>query len=503
MNTDNYEDALPDPEFLIKSIAEQGYSLETALADLIDNSIAASARKAEILIDTTSEPFMLFLADDGYGMDLIQLKQAMKFPSSSPEDQRKADDLGRFGLGLKTASFSQTRHFTVLSRKKGQKAYSGRSWNVEVLQKKQWKIVVESEAEINRLVDKYQKLSSGFLNGYDDFQPNTIVIWRGLHKFESYLNEAERGTELKRQITQTTTKYLSLVFHRFLESSVRQLSIRINNSQISGFNPFPSSQPDFRKLEPVRKQFKSDNLRIEGYVLPARSLDESKIEGSVWVQQDRSLTDMEGLYIYRGERIILHGGWNGLIKRNPRLQLARLRINIGNSVDHLFHLNVAKSSINIPPDLRIAFIRYLSELKTEAEREYYNRGIRKISVAREKPLASLFVRTPSDRGMLLEINNDFPIVKILLKEVTAEQRKGLSVLFQMINTTVNKIRQVHSDKDVSTIINDTLDINQILYTIEQLKKNGVSVADIKTHFIDSLGISFTSLPPKILKALNE
>ena len=111
-----FEDVTPNPEYLIKSIAEQGYSLETALADLMDNSISANADKIEMLIRMDQEPFVLFLADNGDGMDEETLKSNMHFPSKSPDSFRNTSDLGRFGLGMKTASFSQTRKFTVISR---------------------------------------------------------------------------------------------------------------------------------------------------------------------------------------------------------------------------------------------------------------------------------------------------------------------------------------------------------------------------------------------------
>src|SRR5690606_11060869 len=101
----SYEDASPNPELLIKSIADQGYSLETGLADLMDNSITAIANQIEILIDFHSQPFQLFIADDGYGMTEEELSKNMQFPSTSPEFSRQTKDLGRFGLGLKTASF--------------------------------------------------------------------------------------------------------------------------------------------------------------------------------------------------------------------------------------------------------------------------------------------------------------------------------------------------------------------------------------------------------------
>jgi len=136
------EDASPNPEFLIKSIAEQGYSLETSLADLMDNSISSNADKIEVLIDMEEEPFRLFLADNGDGMSEEELVRNMQFPSNSPDNKRNSEDLGRFGLGMKTASFSQTRKFTVLSRKKGEKKYSARTWDVDYLRDNGWKIIV-------------------------------------------------------------------------------------------------------------------------------------------------------------------------------------------------------------------------------------------------------------------------------------------------------------------------------------------------------------------------
>src|SRR5512133_3196223 len=114
-----FEVADPNPEYLIKSIAEQGYSLESSLADLMDNSISANASKIEVLVKMDQEPFTLFIADNGNGMDEETLKASMQFPSNSHEEERNIFDLRRFGLGMKTASFSQTRCFTVISKKKG------------------------------------------------------------------------------------------------------------------------------------------------------------------------------------------------------------------------------------------------------------------------------------------------------------------------------------------------------------------------------------------------
>ena len=128
-----FEDSIPNPEYLIKSISEQGYTLESALADLIDNSISAKASNIEVLTDLEDARFKLFIADDGDGMTETELIRNMKFPSALMEHIRDRVDLGRFGLGMKTASFSQTRRFTVLSKKKNDQYYHARTWDVDYL----------------------------------------------------------------------------------------------------------------------------------------------------------------------------------------------------------------------------------------------------------------------------------------------------------------------------------------------------------------------------------
>lgn len=492
------EDASPNPEFLIKSIAEQGYSLETSLADLMDNSISAKANKIEVLIDTDSEPFKLFLADNGQGMTEEELSRNMQFPSNSPEHSRSNSDLGRFGLGMKTASFSQTRKFTVLSKKEGEMKYHGRTWDVDFLKANGWKIIINSDEEVARLMFQYHQLSKDFLKRFDEYEPNTIVIWEGLYKFESYLKEGNRKDALKREITEVTSDYLALVFHRFMEKSINPLKIRINNTIVSPFNPFPEEEKDFRQIEPKQSAFRSDVIKIEGFVLPSRSITESKQSLTKWTTRYRGLMDMEGLYIYRANRIILFGGWNGIVKKAPRLQLARLRVEVGNSVDHLLHLNVAKSQIVVPHELRNAFEDYIGELKIEAEREYYNRGIRKFSGTKTQNHVQLFERSYSNKGSILEVNNNFPLVKNLQESLDRKQKSQLNLLLRMINTRVNNIRHVHEEKEFIGIEEkDGISVEELHNNILELLSNGISKEMIKEEIIPHLGFKYASLPGTI------
>jgi hypothetical protein len=496
------ENADPNPEYLIKSIAEQGYSLESSLADLMDNSISAKANKIEVLIRMEQEPFTLFIADNGNGMDENALKGGMQFPSNSPEEARNVLDLGRFGLGMKTASFSQTRCFTVLSRKKGTKAYSGRTWDVNYLkQVGKWRLIVNTQEEIAKLIHQYHLLSESHLNRFEYFDANTIVVWKGLYKFENYLEEENRQSALKKQITEVTTDYLSLVFHRYMEQKANPLQVRINNNLIAPFNPFPTTITDFRPIEYKQKNFSTDTIKIEGFVLPSRSIDESQ-SISIWTTKNRSLMDMEGIYIYRADRLIHFGGWNGLIKKAPRLQLARLRVDIGNSVDHLLHLNVAKSQIEIPHDLTSAFEKYIDELKTQAEREFFNRGIRKFSSSQKEDNVQLFERKASSKGTLLEVNSSFPLLKSLMSELQKEQLTKLKLVIRMINTRINEIRQTHEAKEfVGIEERDGISLQDLVTCVNELIENGLSSELIKNDILPNFGFAENSLPPEVRQLL--
>jgi hypothetical protein len=496
------EAAEPNPEYLIKSIAEQGYSLESSLADLMDNSVSANANKIEVLIKMENEPFTLFIADNGNGMNEEELRASMQFPSNSPEEKRNEFDLGRFGLGMKTASFSQTRCFTVLSRKKGTKIFSGRTWDVKYLKDSgKWKLIVNNQEEINELILQYIKLSEGHLNRFENFEVNTVVAWRGLYKFENYLEEDNRQIALKKQITEVTSDYLSLVFHRYMERKENPLQIRINNNPITSFNPFPTTISDFRPIEFKQKHFSTDTIKIEGFVLPSRSIDESQ-SISMWTTKNRSLMDMEGIYIYRADRLIHFGGWNGLIKKAPRLQLARLRVDIGNSVDHLLHLNVAKSQIEIPHDLTVAFEKYIDELKTQAEREFFNRGIRRFSSNRKDENIQLFERKASNKGTLLEVNNSFPLLKSLMSELKKEQLVKLNLVIRMINTRINEIRQTHEEKPfVGIEEKDGLSLKDLMSCVNELIESGLSNELIKNEILPNLGFTENTLPQEVVNIL--
>jgi len=494
-----FEDVTPNPEFLIKSISEQGYSFEAALADLIDNSISADASQVEILIDTSKEPFTLFLADNGNGMSETELKASMRFPSQSPDDNRDNHDLGRFGLGMKTASFSQTRKFTTVSRVKGTEKYAARTWDLEILKNNEWKLLVNSPESIRKTIDQYLQLSESYFNSFSDFTANTVIMWKGLYKFEQYLEENNRKDALFKDVD-IIADHLSLVFHRFMGNNEKSFQIRINNQLLKPFNPFPVKEKDFRSLEFRKRRFGNDAVKIEGFILPSRSIKESKEGLSIWATKKRSLMDMEGIYIYRADRLILFGGWNGLIKKAPRLQLARLQVEIGNNADHLLHLNVAKSQVIIPHELKNAFQSYINDLKHEAKKEFFNRGIKQFKETKDKSNNQLFERRISSKGPILEINKEFELVKSLIVDLNVKQIAKLNMLLSMVNTRVNKIRNTQIDQSFLDDSN-VLSKEDLIMNITDLKNRGLSPVTISQYILPELGYTMESIPQEVLELL--
>ncbi len=497
------EYATPNPEYLIKSISEQGYSLESALADLIDNCISADASNIEILVDPGNEPYTLFLADDGCGMTEAILRAAMQFPSDSPDSERGKKDLGRFGLGMKTASFSQTRKFIVITRPKGEKSFKAMTWDVELLKQGKWCIGVNDGHEIQKMLSEYYCLSSAYYNKIVEFTPNTIVVWQGLYKFENYIDADHRSKALKREITEITSEHLSLVFHRFLEKKKNPLNIRVNNYQLIPFNPFPTEEEkDLRPIESKERAFASDSISIEGFVLPSRAIEESHQGGSRWTTKHKSLLDMEGVYIYRAGRIISFGGWNGLIKKAPKLQLARLRVEIGNKVDHLLHLNVAKSQVVIPHDLKPGFESYVKDLKDEAVREFLNRGISKL-ITNKTEKAKLFEKRASSKGLIFSVNNDFPLYSSLCNGLTSDQLAKLKILMKLVATQLNMIRRTHEPEPFIEVNENQkgLKPSDITMAVQTLLDGGIDKKIIRTRILPDLGYVIDTLPEETLNLL--
>lgn len=490
MENDNQIIANPDPEFLIKSISEQGYSLETALADLLDNSITAEAKRIEIISFENDGEYSLLIADDGKGMSYNSLEKSMMFPSSDMDNERGKKDLGRFGLGLKTASFSQTRKFTVVSKLKETpfELFKGLTWDVGRLNSETgWVVFKEPEANVVFIRSLYAEQSRKHLENSEEFLNtcSTIVYWEKMRKFkikESYLNQLELVKE-----------YLGIVFHQFIEK--RKLVIRFNGEIINAFNPFPSEGGGLL-MEENHYLDSFNDFKMRGFVVTPDFKENEKL----WTTKYKSLFDLEGVYIYRNERLIFFGGWNGLRKRSSKLKLARLKIDFENSNDAFFLLNVDKSKVSIPFSAKRNVMDYVEKLEDLATKQFYNRTIRGESFNKESKI-DLIIRGSNNKGRCLEYNNDFPLLKELNETLNDDQKLKLKVILKMIQVSVNKITETHEDSNVVTINTDKNDITkeEIIRIIVNFKNLNWSLTEIEKVIIQNMGFEKSELIKQLVK----
>jgi hypothetical protein len=497
MEANDFINAEPNPEYLIRSIAEQGYSLETALADLIDNSITAGADYIEILTEIIDDVITLLIVDNGTGMNYDELCLNMQFPSNINK-KRVEYDLGRFGLGLKTASFSQSRRFTVLSKKTNEINYSALTWDVKYLKTTgKWRIIVNNKFEIDNLFNVYKKISQNRINHLDTNNPNTIIIWQGLYKFSNNLEF------LNKQLVEVTSEYLGIVFHRFLERTLNPLQIKINNSYVVPFNPFPvRDKPELRSLGERQRIFKNNTFKMEGFVLPVSSTDQENEAG--WKTKKLGLLDLEGVFVYRGNRIIYFGGWNGLIKKETKLKLARLRIDISNANDKEFQLNVSKSRIIIPQELIVSVLDYITYLKIEAKNELTKRGIRRNSSLKKNAHTDLFNRIPTSNGVKLDFNMEYPLLKSIIQQLDEKQNRQIDLLLKVISSKFNYNKDsADIQNTIDEIVDSSFSEEDIIEAIIQFKNKGWSKDKIVNLFLKDIGLSDKSFSEKINIVLNK
>lgn len=468
--------------FFIKSISEQGYSLPTAIADLIDNSVAAGATRIELLLDTKTAPLRFFIADNGCGMSSAELRANMCFPSADMDEQRAGHDLGRFGLGLKTGSFSQARRFTVVSARQNE-PFEGCTWDLDHLKKTgKWTLLIEKDEAAYQYLEEYRKLSLSFHNSCATFEPRTLVIWDQLYKLERLSKSSEINDELDE-----LRSHIGLVFHRFLESG--KIQIRLNNSLIEGYDPFPVNAPGVQLVSESYWQTADTYIRFQGIILPKRAAIESKSPPSVWTAHGRTLDEMQGLFVYRNQRLISFGSWLRSRSKSIWLQFGRIKIDVTNGNDSEFHLNVAKSSLKLPFGLRRAMADMVDHVAKQAEKEYRERIAANIvrNTVQKKGL-TLVLRENTAAGPVLRINREFDLLRQLESQLNAEQADMLRMITGLLENKLNQVWK--GDNEVSPEIDGNMDDSQrqkILKLKKYYEQNGYSLEEIREFLLESFG----------------
>ena len=366
LHADDLEN-LPDPSRLIIGLRDTGYDFYTAAADIIDNSIAANASNINIRIDLSPDGRkFVYFADNGDGMDFQGLVNALKYGAAQRENLKS---LGKFGLGLKTASSSVCLKFSLISRKSADTPLAKLGWDLEhVAELDKWEMIKEPISDDDR--DLFDELCG---------ETGTLVVWEKCDRLLSKAYEEPGGTKETLAINYRVKKlaeHCALIFHKYLnpgESSFPNIVITVNGEPVNHWNPFypekseqvlPPSQTELTiQLEDGTLQ----KATVKAWILP-HSKDMSEEENKTFAKiSNRG----QGFYIHREGRIIHYGGYLGLWRSDdPHWSLFRIEFDFGAELDAAFSVDVKKSRILLDPGLEEGLKELLSGAYREADLRY-------------------------------------------------------------------------------------------------------------------------------------
>lgn len=416
----------PDPGGTIRSLMALGYTPEAAVADLVDNSIAAGARTIDIDFHWGgADNSTVTVVDDGDGMDEAALLRGMTVGGRGLDTDRSAQDLGRFGMGLKSASFSQCRQLVVATRPEADAQWLTRTWDIDhVLDVGDWQLLhrppLVAASRIDELTARH--LGSG-----------TVVLWSNLSRLVALGSRAEDAWAQKEFHIHIgrIEAHLGMVFARYLTRRRNPLSLTVNGHAVRPWDPFLGGNTWVDRLP---REHPLPGVEISGYVLPHRSrLSEPDYEAA---GGPRGWLDQQGFYIYRRDRLIVAGGWLQLgFRRDERHKLARIAVDVDAEHDVDWSVDVRKSAATAPASLAPHLRRIARATRERASAVMSHRG-RPVARRENSSVQDVTWRQVSRFGAIsYQINRAHPLVADLLTR-HPEVRPAVTALLAMIEHTL-------------------------------------------------------------------
>ena len=354
---------LPDPERIVRGLRDTGYNFNTAVADIIDNSISACATRVSIHVNMAPDmKVKVYIADDGCGMDSDGLKNAMRYGSV---ERTEKNSLGKFGLGLKTASTAFCRMFSVLSRTSGDDTVRKVQWDLDYIARRgAWLLQFPTIDQ-----DELDELDSVAEGGH-----GTLVVWdkvdRLLKDYKKF-SAAEKGLN---KILEELRFHISMVYQRYLDCTderAQNVTITVNSVPVSPWDPFCTKEKTTNLLQHenvvvTMPDGSKPEFRIAAYIIPKKG-DYSSIDAE---KDARVSNDFQGIYVYRENRLIHSGDWFGFLKKEPHFSLLRVEFSFDYRLDELLSVDIKKSRILLIGELADHIVKFLGAPRREAEKRY-------------------------------------------------------------------------------------------------------------------------------------
>ena len=424
---------LPLPaKALVTGFRAIGYSFSTAVADIFDNSVSAGAKEIHAVSDPLATKPYFCILDNGSGMNENGLENALLLGSDRTDKKDSEKELGRFGLGLKSASLSQCRKLTVVTKKKNMPRPIAMCLDLDVIEEKnEYELSVLNEEEINSLpcVEKLAEYKSG-----------TLVIWNGFDRIE------KKGFQKSfRQLVAEAKKHIELVFHRFY----KKLNIFFDYIRIEERDPFLLSAARRQPGRTISINYNGDSIEITAHTLPyANTLTK---EQRNLLGNPKSIYDDQGFYIYRNKRLISWGGWMRMGLKSELNKLARVQIDFPSTLDSVWTLDVKKSSAKIPDSLKKSIISSAAEAIGNGRRAMTHPGRKE-----KRGEFPLWERLETrENEVRYQINRNNPVIVQLKDCLGKKQNLLLDMLLSHLETFIPKLRIYNDQANENVSIQNT------------------------------------------------
>ena len=454
-------DASPKASSEIEMLSRIGYNLNSAISDIIDNSLHAlhlnKQKKPSIYIEILPglDSPKITIRDNGIGMNAKELKESMIIGCKNPNDLRGEMDLGRFGSGMKTASFSQASILTVISKKSGN--ISGTRFNKELIKKtNRWDLELLNKDDFKELhIEELKKQNCG-----------TLVIWDNLTRYNDQDSSHQDNEKLINKDIVDLQKHLSHFFHRFM--GTKKISFFVNGTLLEPFDPFLSTRPGYQ--EGTKEKFRTrngDSVNTQYHIIPHVSKLTTQELDQLGGKQE--LTSKQGLYIYRADRLIIEGDWMGINPKTEMNGLVRIEVNLPTSLDKDWSIDVQKSKLELPPRIKSVLKRLSSEPR--------KRSIKEIKYKGDKEKANTYWSINDDSReniITYEISTENKEVVNLVNKLDKESLKALNLYLKelALNLPLNHIANSINTKPKDIKL-DSIDFSILEEELKTIWKNKV------------------------------
>ena len=408
--------AIPEAASMIETFRAIGYNLEAAIADIIDNSISANAKNIYVDSNWQGDKTTITILDDGDGMNNKQLIQAMRPGAQNPLASRNINDLGRFGLGLKTASFSQCRKLTVLSKCID---YSPVYWT--------WDLDYVNETSKWELL---RYIPEEYKNALDDKQSGTLVIWNDLDRILPIGTEQTNEFALGKftDIMEKVKCHIQMTFHRFIEE--KKTKFHFWNREIKPWNPFLINEP---ATQAFSDDYISGGAMMKGYVLPHKSrLNDEAFKNAEGIN---GWGAQQGFYVYRGKRLLLAGDWLGMFRKEEHYKLVRILIDLPNTLDSDWQIDIKKSTARPPLACREQIASYARDVRANGVQVYRHRG----KILKQKSgqdFEPLWLDKKKGNKWSFIVNREHLMIKELKELAHSQPDKAIEQILRFIEETI-------------------------------------------------------------------